>query len=71
MYFWHLWTDLVVLYFKMLTKNVKWGYFSHTLGLKVTEGIKGTEAVLEAEDVTLVFMNQYGRFILQNVHKNI
>ena len=71
MYFWHLWTDLVVLYFKMLTKNVKWGYLSHTLGFKVTEGIKGTEAVLEAEDVTLVFMNQYGRFILQNVHKNI
>ena len=71
MYFGHLWTDLVILYFKMLTINVKWGYFSHTLGFKVTEGIKGTEAVLEAEDVTLVFMNQYGRFILQNVHKNI
>ena len=52
-------------------KNIKGGYLSHIFGLEVTEGIQGTEAVLEAEDVTLVFMNQYGRFILQNVHKNI
>ena len=55
----------------MLAINLKWGYLSHTLGFKVTEGIKGTEAVLEAEDVTLVFMNQYVRFLPQNTHKNI
>jgi len=34
-----LWTDLVVLYFKMLTKNIKGGYFSHIFGFEVTEGI--------------------------------
>ena len=27
------------------------------------------EAVLEGEDLTLVIMNQYDRFILQNAHK--
>ena len=27
------------------------------------------EAVLEAENVTLAFMNRFGRFILQNAHK--
>ena len=52
----------------LLTKKYKRGLPSHIFGLEVTEEIKGTEAVLEAEDVTLVFMNQYGRFIPQNTH---
>ena len=29
------------------------------------------EAVLEAENVTLVFMDRLGRFIFQNAHKKI
>jgi len=29
------------------------------------------EAVLEAENVFLAFMDQFGRFILQNAHKSV
>ena len=52
-------------------KNIKGGYLPHIFGFEVTEGIQGTEAVLEAEDVTLEFMNRFGCVILQNAHKNI
>ena len=56
-------TNSVVLYFKMLTKNLKGGYLTHLLGFEVTERIEEMEAVLEAENITLAFRNQYGCFI--------
>ena len=47
----------------MLTKNLKGGYLTHLIGFEVTESIEEMEAVLEAENITLAFRNQYGRFI--------
>ena len=45
----------------MLTKKSK--NLTHLLGFEVTERIEEMEAVLEAENITLAFRNQYGRFI--------
>ena len=49
--------------FVMLKKN-----FLITLRFKVTEQNLGTEAVLEAENVTMAVMNQCGCFKLHNAH---
>ena len=62
---------MVILCLKMLKKIYKRGYLSHLSGFEVKERIWETEAVLEAENVTLAFMDQFGRFIPQNAHKNI
>ena len=50
---------------------MKGGFLSHVLGFEVTERILEMEAVSEAENVTLVFMNQFGCVILRNAHKKI
>ena len=54
---------------KFSQKDIKGGYLSHLLGFEVTEQIQGTEAVLEAETVTLAFMNRVGHFILKMLTK--
>ena len=52
----------------MLTLKYKRGFLSHFLGFEVTERISEMEAVSEADNVTLAFMNQFGRFQLQKAH---
>ena len=49
---------------KCSQKNIKGGNLSQLLGFEVTEWIQVMEAVLEAENVTLVFMNRFGCVIL-------
>ena len=44
---------------KCSQKNLKGGYLTHLLGFEVTERIEEMEAVLEAENITLAFRNQY------------
>ena len=50
---------------------MKGGFLSHVLGFKVTERIQEMEAASEADNVTLTFMDRFGRFIFQNAHKKI
>ena len=50
---------------------MKGGFLSHVLGFEVTERIQEMEAVSEADNVTLAFMNRFGRFKLQNAHNKI
>ena len=50
---------------------MKGGFLSHVLGFEVTERIQEMEAVSEADNVTLAFMNRFGRFKLQNYHIEI
>ena len=52
--------------------TLKCSHLSHHLRFEVTDRIQEMEVVLEAENVTLVFMNRFGRSILQNAHtKNV
>ena len=48
---------------KSWKNKIKEGYISHIFGFEVKERIWETEAVLEAENVTLAFMDQFGHFI--------
>ena len=56
---------------KCSQKNIKGGNLSQLLGFEVTEWIQVMEAVLEAENVTLAFMDRFSRLIPQNAHKNM
>ena len=50
---------------------MKGGFLFHVLGFEVTERIQEMEAVSVADNVTLAFMNRFGRFKLQNAHIEI